>query len=39
MILDCYDFYLWSVGVLRVPPDLSEQLQKHIIERINEYGY
>lgn len=39
MILDCYEFYLWSVGVLTVPQEESEQLQKHINERIEENGY
>lgn len=26
MNLDCYDFYLWSVGKLKLPTELEPQL-------------
>ena len=28
MTLDCYDFYLWTVGLLELPPGLKPQAEK-----------
>lgn len=33
---DCYDFYLWSIGELRLPPfDTYAQIETHK-ERMND---
>lgn len=29
MILDCYDFYLWTIGELRLPAHLEPKLQDY----------
>ncbi len=30
MILDCYDFYLWTIGELVLSPEQTKQLLKEI---------
>ena len=36
MIIDCYEFYLWSIGVLRLPQPTARSFTRQFKERNEE---
>lgn len=32
--LDCYQFYLWSIGLLRLPEEISDQFYSQTLEEL-----
>jgi len=34
MILDCYQYYLWSIGLLRLPEDQSNHFYYQNLEEL-----
>jgi hypothetical protein len=36
MTLDCYEFYLWSIGELHLPAELTQEILHQHFKRENE---
>ncbi len=32
MTLDCFEFYLWSIGQLKIPPQTEKEIFKEILK-------
>jgi hypothetical protein len=39
MTLDCYEFYLWSIGALRIPRQQSLELSTHLKKGTEDHEY